>query len=236
MSAPVADLASIEPGDLLADRAHDRLRDAILSNQLPPGTQLSVPELARQLNISRSPVREAVQRLIYEGLAVHVPRRGAEVIEIQVEDLRQLYVVRELLEGLAARLATEKLDAAGLQELRKILADHEKVVDAGDEAAHIDLDMAYHRLIRERAGNSHLNSILNGIQGKAHLAQHHLWRGENGPRHALEEHKRILEAMASGNPDAAEREARAHIARLSVRLGQNAGGRPTGTLDGMGGL
>jgi DNA-binding GntR family transcriptional regulator len=225
-------LELIEPGDLLADRAYERLRDAILSNRLPPGTQLSVPELARQLSVSRSPVREAVQRLIYEGLAIHVPYRGGEVCIVQVEDLRQLYVVREVLEGLAARLATDRIDAAGLTKLRVIIAAHEEVVTSGDGRAHIELDMTYHRLIRETAGNEHLSTILKRIEGKAHLALHHVWRGEDGPRLALEEHKEILDRMAAGDPDGAERAARAHIARLSVRLAQNAGSGRAGGRNG----
>jgi len=226
------DLGAIEPGNLLADRAYERIRDAILDNRLPPGTQLSVPELARQMNISRSPVREAVQRLIYEGLAMHVPYRGAEVIPVQVEDLRQLYVVREVLEGLAARLATERMTGAGLDELRSVIAAHEAVVTSGDERAHIELDMGYHRLIRETAGNQHLSLVLDRIQGKAHLAQHHLWRGPESRRLALEEHKRVLEAMAAGDAEGAQRAAEAHIARLRVRLAQHQGDPTAAPPDG----
>jgi DNA-binding GntR family transcriptional regulator len=218
MSTDELRLSGIEPGDLLADRAYGKIRDAILSNMMAPGAALSVPELARQLKISRSPVREAVQRLIYDGLAVHVPYRGAEVSSVAVEDMCQLYVVREVLEGLAARLATERVDAAGVRKLRQILEAHEKVVSSGDEASHIQFDMAYHRFIRELAGNPHLSDLLNKIQGKAHLALHQLWRGEEGPRLAVEEHKRILDAIAGGDPDAAERAARAHIVRLRNRL------------------
>ena len=84
----VDELQALEPGDLLADRAYRQLSRAILGSQLPAGTPLSVPELAQRLNISRSPVREAVQRLIYDGLAVSVPHRGAVVSEIKPDDFR----------------------------------------------------------------------------------------------------------------------------------------------------
>ena len=229
------ELEAIEPGSLLADRAYARIRDAILANQLPPGTPLSVPELARQMKISRSPVREAVQRLIYDDLAVHVPYRGAVVASVEVEDLRELYVVRELLEGLAARLATERVTVSDLADLRAIIAAHEDVVDAGDERAHVELDMAYHRLIREIGANTHLNAVLQQIQGKAHLAQHQLWRGPDAPRLALEEHQRVLDAMAAGDAAEAERAAKAHIARLRVRLGEDVVAPPVeaGTASGV---
>ncbi|MFC9975456.1 GntR family transcriptional regulator [Spirillospora sp. NPDC127200] len=214
----------IAPGSLLAERAYEELRSAILESRLTPGTALSVPALADQMNLSRSPVREAVQRLIHDGLATHVPHRGAEVSSVDVEDLRQLYVVRESLEGLAARLATERLDVPALAELEAILAEHEQVVaEGGGEGAHIRQDMRFHQAIRNLSGNDHLIDILDQLQGRAHLGLHSLWRHPHAPRLALAEHRQIYEAMAAGDPDAAERAARNHVARLRVRLAQSAG-------------
>ncbi|GAA2595188.1 GntR family transcriptional regulator [Actinomadura fulvescens] len=211
----------VAAGSLLAERAYDELRAAILENRLPPGTALSVPALADRMSISRSPVREAVQRLIHDGLATHVPHRGAEVSSVDIEDLRQLYVVRESLEGLAARLATERLDVAALTRLEEILAAHERVLaEGGGEGAHIQQDMRFHQVIRNLSGNTHLIDILDQLQGRAHLGLHTLWRHPHAPRLALEEHRKVYEAMAAGDPDAAERAARNHVTRLRVRLSQ----------------
>ncbi|MEV0251192.1 GntR family transcriptional regulator [Nocardia sp. NPDC050712] len=214
-------LPRIPSGELLTDRTYEALKTAILRNQLAPGTALSVPELARQLNVSRTPVREAVQRLIYEGLANHVSRRGAEVSKVDIADLRELYVVREMLEGLAARLATERLDATGLTTLREILAEHERVLGSGtDHAAHVELDIRFHRTLREIAANPHLTATLEPIAGRSHLALHSLWRSVDAPRFALDEHIQIVEAMATGDPEYAETVAQRHISRLRVRLSQ----------------
>ncbi|MFI6869395.1 GntR family transcriptional regulator [Nocardia sp. NPDC050406] len=214
-------MKSISSGELLTDRTYEALKTAILSNHLPPGTALSVPELARQLEVSRTPVREAVQRLIYEGLANHVSHRGAEVSKVDIDDLRELYVVREMLEGLAARLATERLDAAGLTTLREILAEHERVLgEDTDHAAHVELDIRFHRTIREIAANPHLTATLEPIAGRSHLALHSLWRSGDAPRFALDEHVQIVEAMAAGDPAYAETVAQRHISRLRVRLSQ----------------
>ena len=125
--ADLDELQALEPGDLLADRAYRQLSRAILRNQLVAGTPLSVPELARRLNISRSPVREAVQRLIYDGLAANVPHRGAIVSEIKPDDFRGLLEVRQALEGLAARLATERATDDDLRSLHDVLEDHARV-------------------------------------------------------------------------------------------------------------
>lgn len=208
-------------GELLTDRTYETLKAAILRNQLAPGTALSVPELARRLNVSRTPVREAVQRLIYAGLANHVSHRGAEVSKVDIADLRELYVVRESLEGLSARLATARLDEEGLFALREILAEHERVLDRGaDNVAHIELDMRFHRTVREIAANTHLTAALEPIAGRSHLALHSLWRSKDAPRLALDEHIRIVDAMAAGDPEFAETVARRHISRLRVRLSQ----------------
>ncbi|MFC9897516.1 GntR family transcriptional regulator [Nocardia sp. NPDC127579] len=222
-------LQSISPGDLLTDRTYEALKTAILRNQLAPGTPLSVPELARQLNVSRTPVREAVQRLIYEGLADHVSRRGAEVSLVDIDDLRELYVVREMLEGLAARLATERLDGVGLAALREVLAEHERVLrDGTDQAAHVELDIRFHRTLRDIAANPHLTATLEPIAGRSHLALHSLWRSPDAPRFALDEHIDIVEAMAAGDPEFAETVARRHISRLRVRLSQATTREPQG--------
>ncbi|MHA6625719.1 GntR family transcriptional regulator [Pseudonocardia sichuanensis] len=222
MSVPRA-LDRLEQGGQLAERTYEAVKSAILVNRLPPGTPLSVPELARQLGVSRSPVREAVQRLIYDGLATHAPNRGAEVSRVDIDDLRQLYLVREQLEGLAARLATEHLDADSLAGLREILAEHEAALATSsgeDILAHIDLDRRFHRTLRELAANPHLTAALEPMAGRSHFALHSLWRSPDAPRLALDEHRQIVEAMVAGDPELAAEAARRHIARLRTRLSQ----------------
>lgn len=216
-----AAVGRVTGGALLADQAYEELKRAVLASRLRPGDALSVPALATQMGISRSPVREAVQRLIHDGLATHAAHRGAVVASVDIEDIRQLFVVREVMEGLAARLATERLDATKVAELRSLLDEHERLVEEDESAnSHIEMDMAYHRLIREVAGNPHLTGALDTIHGKAHLALHSLWRSPDAPRLALEEHRRVFTAMTAGDPDGADQAARDHIARLRLRLSQ----------------
>jgi DNA-binding GntR family transcriptional regulator len=209
----------VDPIEPLANRAYEKLRDAILSNQLQPGERLSVSDLARQMGISRTPVREAVQRLIYDGLAVHVPYRGADVVRVGVDDLLQLFGVREVLDGLAARLACRNLRPGDVEELRQILDDHEEIL-ARDPSTktHVELDIRYHGRIRALAGNPYLDEMLGRIQGKTHLAVHSLWRGEEARRLALAEHRAILLALSAADPERAERAARTHVAALQRRV------------------
>jgi DNA-binding GntR family transcriptional regulator len=216
--ADVDELQALEPGDLLADRAYRQLSRAILRNQLAAGTPLSVPELARRLNISRSPVREAVQRLIYDGLAANVPHRGAVVSEIKPDDFRELLEVRQVLEGLAARLATERATDDDLCSLRVVLDDHARLHEPSDEPANVELDTRFHTIIREAAGNKDLSTILGRIQGRAHLSRFTLWRARRNTQEALAEHRAIFDAMVARDAGAAERAARQHISNLIQRV------------------
>lgn len=212
-------LRNVASNSLLADRAYEEIRVAIFANELPSGTSLSVPELARQLNVSRGPVREAVQRLVHDGLATYAPYRGAVVASMSVEDLRKLYDVRELLEGLAARLATKNLSEGSLVQLANVLEEHQKVLDEEKGlTAHVEMDMKFHRLVRELTNNVHLNQVLENLQGKVHLSVYSLWGRREAQQLALEDHRKIFKAMSEKNPTAAEAAARAHITRLCATL------------------
>lgn len=212
-------LKSIGSDSLLADRVYKEIQAAIFANELTSGTSLSVPELARQLNVSRAPVREAVQRLVYDGLATDAPYRGAVVAYISAEDLRQIYDMRELLEGLAARLATKNLSKDSLTQLANVLEEHQKVLDEEKGLiAHVEMDIKFHRLMREITNNVHLNQVLENLQGKDYLAVYSLWSSKEAQQLALEDHKKIFKAMSEKNPSSAEAAARAHITRLRATL------------------
>lgn len=226
-------LAKMEPGGLLADRAYETLVRAILTEELMPGAALSVPELARSLDVSRSPVREAVQRLINDGLAMSVPRRGAVVSEIHHEDFENLFEVREPLEGLAASRAAVAVTDADLSRLQGILDEHDRVLREGDQASQIELDMEYHRTIRDVAGNLELCALLNRIQMRSHLALITLWRQEASSRLSLEEHAAIQAALQARDPAAADSAAREHIRSVRARMAQSAAA-PSGGGGGHG--
>jgi len=130
-SAPVDDLATAGPAHRsLADHAYEQLRTKILNSRMEPGTALSIPALAQSMNISRSPVREAVQKLIHEGLATHVPHAGAEVARLAIEELVEIYVVKEPLAGLASRLATIRLTQSDVETLQAMVLRQEQALTA----------------------------------------------------------------------------------------------------------
>lgn len=216
----IQSIESLQPAEPLADRAYHALSRAILSGGLPPGTRLSVPELARRLDVSRSPVREAVQRLVYDGLAKNAAKRGAIVAHIGHADFLALLEIREPLEGLAARRATANATPAGLDRLRSLVDDHESLVASGqnDDLLHVEHDLKFHAWIRAVAANGDLTMALERMQARAHLSYSTFWGQRPNPADAVAEHRAIAQAIESGDADAAEAAARTHIRRLAARV------------------
>jgi DNA-binding GntR family transcriptional regulator len=214
----MTNLTPLATQERITDAVFQKLRSAILNGDLAPGTKLSVPVLAQELNVSRSPVREAVQRLTTERLAYEEPRRGCFVVELDADDLIPIYDVREVLEGLAARRAAELRDPACLERLEALMSSHRAAIQAGDLERHVALDVAFHELLREVADNQLLTEVLDSIRGVVQLAIR-TTSLRTGPGHlALAEHERIVEAIVSGDAVAAETEARHHIARMRQTL------------------
>lgn len=203
--------------DRIADAVYDRLREEIFAGELVPGARLSVPALAERLEVSRSPVRDAVLRLIQERLAKEEPRRGAVVAMVGPSELVAIYEVREVLEGLAARLAVENAGRRLVEQLRGVLAEHEHAVQHSDLDAHAAADIRFHALLRAACGNEEVVRLLDEIQTQVRLAMR-TTTVTGGPRQALDDHRAMLAAVESGDPAAAERAARAHIARLRCAL------------------
>ena len=214
------DAIDIAPTQRIADSVYDGLRDAVLDGRLAPGSKLSVPALAQRLEVSRSPVREAVARLIAEGLAVESPRRGAVVATITPADLAELYEVRSSLEGVAARLAVQRTGGAGLADrLDEVLARHQAALAGNDTDAIEECDTAFHRMLREASRHAYAIRLLDQIQSQVRLAMR-TTMVTAGPERALADHRAIVAAVRLGDAELAERRARDHVDRLRDALRQ----------------
>lgn len=203
--------------DRLGDAVYNRIRDAIISGELQPGTPLRVPAIAQDLGVSRSPVREAIIRLTGERFAHSEPRLGAVVTEVKRQDLIGLYEIREVLEGLAARLAAQADEPEPIEKLQELLRRHDHAVSHGDIDEHVEIDLSFHRQVRRLAGNPELEHLLDHIESQVRLAMLTI-TVISGPHLAVDEHKSIYKAIESHDPDSAEIAARAHIARLQKTL------------------
>ena len=155
--APVA-----QPG-LLTDRVFDTIHAAIMSGDLPAGTQLKVRDLAAQVGTSVMPVREAIRRLEESGLAIREPHKGAVVTTLTMTELVQTYQVRTLLEVEAARLGGSEVTDDDCARLRQLCAQLERAVDDGDTIAALDHDEALLTVLYRASGNAVLLESIRGL-------------------------------------------------------------------------
>lgn len=206
---------------LLGPSVHRQLRQLVLAGELEPGAPLSVLALATRLGVSRSPVREAVQQLIYEGLAVNVPHAGARVAVVDDTRIRNVLAVRAVLDGLAAAEAATRLTESDLEKLTTMLAAQEENLRSGaDRSRDTELDLEFHTFIRDSSANPTLADELARLESQAHLYRGDLWTQERNRRIALREHRRIVEALESGHAAEARAAAEAHVHGLLTRLGR----------------
>ncbi|MDH2435523.1 GntR family transcriptional regulator [Pokkaliibacter sp. MBI-7] len=198
----------------LSDHVFRKLQTAIVKGEMAPGSKISEPELARTYGISRGPLREALSRLEGQKLLVRIPHVGARVVSLSHEELIELYQVRESLEGLACRLAAERMQPHEIEELRRVLDAHEQdeAFQAGRGYYQQEGDYDFHYRIVQGTGNQMLIRILcNELYQLARMYRIQYSATPNRPRQAFAEHHRILDAIAEGDGELAEMLMRRHI-------------------------
>ncbi|MFT4306377.1 MAG: GntR family transcriptional regulator [Microbacterium sp.] len=204
---------------LLAESVLLDLRGRILTGHLAPGEALSVPALARELGVSRSPVRDAVQQLISEGVATHTPYAGARVARIDDARLADAFAVRRELDGLAAQLAADRISAGALAALRTSLEMQcERLGAPADEVEDRLADIAFHAAIRDAAGNPTLGATLARLDTVTHLYRSAMWNDAANRRYAYDEHARIVDGLDRGDATAAREAAVAHVDGVLRRM------------------
>ena len=207
-------LAPLARAEALTEKVADRLRNAILSGALPSGTHLSVPEIARQLGVSRTPAREGLILLEREGLVEPRSSAGMAVIAGGTAEILDLLDIREGLEIITVRRAAERMDGAAVARLEELFARHEAAMKDGDVGRHVALDAAFHAMIGEGAGNVRLARQLTQIDQQLRVLNNRLSRAKGwSGRAVLTDHRAIVKAIAARNADEAEKRMRAHIER-----------------------
>ncbi|EST38733.1 hypothetical protein N566_05820 [Streptomycetaceae bacterium MP113-05] len=203
----------------------DALREAILDGALPPTAWLREDQIAGAFRVSRTPVREALRRLADEGLVVKTAHHGTTVAPLSLEDVLALYVVREDLEGLAARLAAGRCPPGLVDTLDGIDAQMKEAAAAADTTALSRLNLAWHGALRDATGNSYLGRFLGQVEHAVRRLPASTLGYKDRAEEALAEHEAVVRAIEARDGEAAERAARAHMRRareirLTVMLGE----------------
>ena len=199
----------------LADQACEALDAAILNGKLPPGARISEAELASQFGISRGPLREAISRLEGRGLIRRVPHTGVRVVELNDDSIREVFLLREVLEGLACKLAAENRRPADMAHWRELISS-QKALARGE---HVEIekwrtaDWNFHWSIIQVGCNQRLAAMLcNDVYYQLRLYKYRPIEVLSHMKDAIKGHDEILNALVKGDGAAAEGAMRRHIA------------------------
>lgn len=212
-ASPLAEAAE-QSGMSRVERAYEHIRQAILSHRLRPGDRLREADLAEEIGLSRTPLREALARLEADGLIVNDPARGLAVMQLDYNMVGELYFIREVLEGTAARLAAQHASEVELTIIDEICDQYRRAL--GDGAALSMRNRQFHEALYRCAHNRYLVKTLNGLHDALALLGDSMLNDPKRAGQTLQEHAEILEAIKARDPDAAEQATRRHIRTAQV--------------------
>lgn len=206
------DTLQLRRGNTLAYRVYEKVKDRILSGELQPGARLKDDELARTFGVSNTPVREAMGELEKDGLVETIPYRGRFVKKMSIEETREVYDVRMALEGLAVRLAAERITESQLAEMEEVVKKYEIAFEADDITAGLEADLALHDLIVQASGNRTLAQIVSHLANRIQVLRQ-VDEGKMRRKQSLEDHRAIVQAVKERDGAKAEVQVCRHIAK-----------------------
>jgi DNA-binding GntR family transcriptional regulator len=190
------------------DRAYEELRRRILDNEMPAGFQITEQDLAAQLEVSRTPAREAMLRLANEGLVEIWPRHGMRVKPLSTEDMQEIYQILTALESAAAGLAAGRRPSPPeLKEMKRCIAQMDAALARDDLPGWARADERFHRLLTEASGNRRLVALVDTCFGQSHRMRMLTLQMRPKPSTSNRDHEAVLQAILEGD---AERAARIH--------------------------
>lgn len=195
----------------LRDVVFHTLRDAILKGELKPGERLMELQLAEKLGVSRTPIREAIRMLEQEGLAVTIPRKGAEVAGLTEKDMQDVLQVREALDELAANIACEMITKEELEELVQAKEEFESAIHTKDIKRIAETDMKFHDIIYHATRNPKLVNILSNLREQMYRYRMEYLKDERNFPVLLKEHQEIVEGFREKNKALVADSMRKHV-------------------------
>jgi DNA-binding GntR family transcriptional regulator len=202
----------------LRDVVFKTLREAILRGDLKPGERLMELQLAAKLGVSRTPIREAIRMLEQEGLAVTIPRRGAEVARMTLKDMEDVLEIREALDELAVQIACTRITQEQLDRLRKVKEEFELCTRGSDVKKIAQADVAFHDVIYEATGNPKLVSMLSNLREQIYRYRVEYLKDSRNYPVLIREHETILEALRARDKERATAAMQEHVANQAAAV------------------
>ena len=186
------------------------MRDLILGQVFPPGSKLNVEQICRDLGVSRTPVWDTMRRLESEGLVNTVPRHGVFVLNYGVDQIRDLFAVRDTLEALAVRQAAQNLDADARIGLEATMKEMERAAGAGEMEQYSRAAIEFHDRVLGAARNQVLSRLLENVYAQILVLRLRSLYLPDRVESSVAEHRELFEAVTAGDAERGERLARAH--------------------------
>ena len=204
----------------LRGRVYESIREDILNGKYPQNTELKETAIGTELGVSRTPVREALRQLELEGLVTIIPNRGAFVNGITAKDVKDIYSIRSILEGLCARWATEQITGEQLDAMEEIICLTEYHTERGNYEKLHELDSLFHEQLYEASNSRILQHVLSDCHDYVKRVRKATIASQNRSVKSTQEHRAIFEAIRDRKPDLAEELASRHIERTieSIQL------------------
>nr|WP_242967923.1 GntR family transcriptional regulator [Tepidibacter mesophilus] len=195
----------------LREIVFEYLRESILKGKLEPAQRLMEVQLAEQLGVSRTPVREAIRKLELEGLVVMLPRKGAYVADVSLKDIIEVLEIRAALEGLAASVAAERMTDEDLEKLELISYQYKKSLENGDIDMMVKKDIELHDLIFNSTNNQKLIQINNSLREQVYRFRVTYISDHDTSKNLVKEHENIIEAIYNRNSKEAMQRSTEHM-------------------------
>ena len=196
----------------------ETLRDAIRRGILKPGERLMEIQLAEELGVSRTPVREAIRKLELEGYVIMMPRRGTYVANLSIRDVNEVFEIRTSLESLSNGLAAERITDEELEQLQRLLVVIGKYIEENDMDKIVETDTKFHDLLYQASRNQRLIGIISILREQLTRFRTTSMSFPGRLKETLEEHREIVEAIAQGDVKAARKAAEKHMEKSEQTL------------------
>jgi len=215
------DVRQIEVPPSLAEMAYEVIKENLLNmdfSRLPNEGRLDERELASRLGISRTPLREAIHRLVSEGFLKVLPRKGVYIVKLSKKEVIEILLVRAALEGMAVRLAAKNMTGKDIEQMKKLFSPFKPSTVKNQSLKYSDANIKFHEMVLQGSQCGKLVELANNLNNQIRWIRFRTATYDERHQGTLKEHLNIIEAIENKKPDLAERRMRQHIEGLARYL------------------
>jgi len=215
------DILKIKGYELLSQKVYQVLKKEIVRGILEPGSVLSENKLSKRMNVSRTPIRESMRKLVAEGLVKTSPNKKMTVSEVSLADMKEVLQVRGALEGLAASITAKRITSQEIDTLEKIVIQMSLYTTKENLSSYGEVDDEFHNLILNICGNKW---IINVRENLGNFIYRYRFKSLSVPgrlKHSLEEHRAIMESLKKHNSEEANRLSKIHMENTIINILRN---------------